>query len=190
MIAIIEGCGNNVTSLQFALQRLGFASQVTHDVAVIQQASHVILPGVGHAQYAMQQLKAFDLLTLIPQLTQPVLGICLGMQLLYTASQESDTPCLGIIPGQVQRLPARAGYAIPHMGWNRLHYVKGTKASTYVYFVHSYAVPLSDYTVASAEHTETFSAMVKYRNFTGMQFHPERSAQVGETLLKEFLNEG
>ncbi len=189
MIAIIEGCGNNVASLQFALERLGVDSQLTADPEVIKQASHVILPGVGHAQYAMQKLNACGLVEVIRNLKQPVLGICLGMQLLYEASAESDLPCLGIIPGKIQRLPQKLGYSIPHMGWNNLNITSTTSLAnkSYVYFVHSYAAPITAHTVAVTHYTAAFTAMVHYRNFIGMQFHPERSGAAGEKLLMNFI---
>lgn len=189
MIAIIQGCGNNVASLQFALERIGATSQLTKDAAVIKKASHVILPGVGHAESAMQRLHEFKLVDVLLGLTQPVLGICLGMQLLYESSSESDGDCLGIIPGRVRRLPALNHQPIPHMGWNLLEFSdeKTQTIKPYAYFVHSYAAPLSEHTVAATTYTQKFTAMVRYRNFTGMQFHPERSGKVGEALLKKFL---
>lgn len=189
MIAIIEGCGNNVASLQFALERIGVTSQLTKDAAVIKKASHVILPGVGHAESAMHRLYEFKLVEVLRALTQPVLGICLGMQLLYEFSAENDVNCLGIIPGKVHRLSATNQQSIPHMGWNLLEFSTEKKQTLkpYVYFVHSYAAPLSEHTVAVTTHTETFTAMVRYKNFIGMQFHPERSGKIGEALLKEFI---
>jgi len=194
MIAIIDGCGANIASVQFACARLGKKSVLTTDPAVIKAASHVILPGVGTAALAMSRLKSLHLTDIIPTLTQPVLGICLGMQLLYEASREGDVPCLGLLQGKVELLPDADGLIVPHMGWNQLQMqphsspiTAGVETNSYVYFVHSYAAPVSDYTVATTDYGRIFSAIVNKDNFYGMQFHPERSGAVGATLLKNFL---
>lgn len=194
MIAIIEGCGANFASVQFALERLGKQSILTTDAKIIQAASHVILPGVGHAKYVMAQLEQLGLVEVIQALTQPVLGICLGMQILHEHSEEGDVACLGIIPGVVKPLPKKAGFTLPHMGWNQLNIVQqnnrllqGIKNNNDVYFVHSYAVPVSEYTVAQTRHTSDFAAIVQHKNFCGAQFHPERSGKTGAKLLENFL---
>lgn len=193
MIAIIDVCGNNLTSLINAIQTLGYDYCLTHDETVIRSAQQVILPGVGHAKTAMQELVRHDLNSLIPQLTQPVLGICLGMQLLCEWSEEGDTAGLGIIPGEVKRIPLKLSYPIPHMGWNQLTWQKdsplkqGLPEKAYVYFVHSYALALQDYTLAATDYDESFTAIIARDNFYGMQFHPEKSAQTGLTLLNNFL---
>lgn len=194
MIAIIDGCGANIASVQFACARLGKKAVLTTDPAVIKAASHVILPGVGTAALAMSRLKSLHLTDIIPTLTQPVLGICLGMQLLYEASREGDVPCLGLLQGTVELLPDADGLIVPHMGWNQLQMqpnrspiTAGVETNSYVYFVHSYAAPVSDYTVAATDYGRLFSAIVNKDNFFGMQFHPERSGAVGAILLKNFL---
>jgi glutamine amidotransferase len=192
-IVIVASGGANIASLQFALQRLEVDSVVSADAAEIRAASHVILPGVGAAADAMSRLRQSRLDALIPTLEQPVLGICLGMQLLYEASQEGDTRCLGIIPGRAARLAEAPDRPVPHMGWNTLEIrrpcplLAGLADGDYAYFVHSYALNLSDATVASAGYGAPFSACVQWRNFYGAQFHPERSAAVGARLLQNFL---
>jgi glutamine amidotransferase len=192
-IAIVASGGANIASLQFALQRLEAASIVSANAAQIRAASHVILPGVGAAAHAMSRLRHCGLDTVIPGLRQPVLGICLGMQLLYEASQEGDARCLGIIPGRAVRFAEEAGRPVPHMGWNTLDIrrpcalLEDLADGAYAYFVHSYALGLSDATVASTSYGAPFSACVQWRNFYGAQFHPERSGAAGARLLKNFL---
>ena len=190
---IVASGGANIASLQFALQRLEVDSAVSADAAEIRAASHVILPGVGAAADAMSRLRQSRLDAVIPTLEQPVLGICLGMQLLYEASQEDDARCLGIIPGRAARLAQAPDRPVPHMGWNTLEIrrpcplLAGLADGDYVYFVHSYALSVSAATVASTAYGAPFSACVQWRNFYGAQFHPERSAAVGARLLKNFL---
>lgn len=192
-IVIVASGGANIASLQFALQRLEVASAVSADAAEIRAASHVILPGVGAAADAMSRLRLSRLDDLIPTLQQPVLGICLGMQLLYEASQEGDARCLGIIPGRAARIAPSMDRPVPHMGWNTLDIrrpcalLAGLADGDYAYFVHSYALEISAATVASTGYGAPFSACVQWRNFYGAQFHPERSAAVGARLLKNFL---
>jgi imidazole glycerol-phosphate synthase subunit HisH len=192
-IAIVASGGANIASLQFALQRLAVDSVVTADAEQIRAASHVILPGVGAAADAMSRLRSNRLDALIPALSQPVLGICLGMQLLYEASQEGDAGCLGIIPGRASRFVSSPDRPVPHMGWNTLEIrrpcplLAGLADGDYAYFVHSYSLDLSSATVASTAYGAPFSACVQWRNFYGAQFHPERSAAVGARLLKNFL---
>ena len=195
-IVIVANGGANIASLQFALERLGSASEVSADAARIRAATHVILPGVGAAADAMTRLRNSGLDALIPTLTQPVLGICLGMQLLHEASAEGATRCLGIIPGAASRFVEAPGRPVPHMGWNTLTVerscplLSGVGGSDYAYFVHSYALPVSEATVASCRYGASFSACVAWRNFYGAQFHPERSAGVGARLLRNFLQIG
>ena len=192
-IVIVANGGANIASLQFALERLKVASAVSADAAEIRAASHVILPGVGAAADAMSRLRRNRLDTLIPTLEQPVLGICLGMQLMFETSEEGDARCLGIIPGRASRFPPAAALPVPHMGWNTLDIrrpcplLAGINDGDYAYFVHSYALHLSAATVASADYGAPFSACVQWRNFYGAQFHPERSAAVGARLLQNFL---
>jgi glutamine amidotransferase len=192
-VAIIDNGGANIASLQFALDRLGATSHLTTDPAELRKARRVILPGVGAAADAMARLHALGLVEVVPQLTQPVLGICLGMQLLFESSAEGDTRCLGLIPARVARFPDRAGLPVPHMGWNRMRrlqdspLLQGLDDSAYVYFVHSYAAPKGPWTVAASDYGGEFSALVRLRNFHGAQFHPERSSKPGSRLLQNFL---
>jgi glutamine amidotransferase len=199
-VAIIDNGGANIASLRYALERLGATSHLTADPVELRAAKRVILPGVGAAADAMSRLQALDLVDLIPQLTQPVLGICLGMQLLFARSEEGgdgeDTECLGIISERVARFPARADYPVPHMGWNQLKVrtpsplLAGVQDGDYVYFVHSFAVPVGPWTLATTDYGGEFSAAVRHENFHGVQFHPERSARVGSRVLSAFLGLG
>lgn len=195
-IVIVASGGANIASLQFALERLGSPSEVSADAARIRAATHVILPGVGAAADAMTRLRNSGLDALIPTLTQPVLGICLGMQLLHEASAEGATRCLGIIPGAASRFVEAPGRPVPHMGWNTLTVerscplLRGMGGADYAYFVHSYALPVNEATVATCRYGASFSACVAWRNFFGAQFHPERSAGLGARLLRNFLEIG
>jgi glutamine amidotransferase len=190
---IIDSGGANLASLQFAFERLGAKTQVTADAGEIRSAPRVILPGVGSAGDAMARLRNSHVAEVLPTLTQPVLGICLGMQLLFERSEEGDTECLGILPTAVRRLQPKDGQPVPHMGWNQLSLVRadplldGITPNDYVYFVHSFAAPVSDVTLACADYGATLSAIVRRGNFWGTQFHPERSAQVGARILANFL---
>ena len=193
-VALIDAGGANLGSVLAALRRLGAEVVVTRAADEVARASHVILPGVGAAAPAMQRLRDCGLDAAIRELTQPVLGICLGMQLLYERSGEGDAPCLGLIPGSVVPMAAAGGARIPHMGWNRLEVLResallsGAECRGHAYFVHSYAAPVDDRTVAACEHGGRFAAVVSHRNFHGFQFHPERSAAVGARLLRNFLS--
>jgi len=190
---IIASGGANLASLQFALQRLGVDAPVTEDPDLIRGASHVLLPGVGAARDAMTRLDAAKLTPLIRQLKQPVLGICLGMQLLFSGSDEDQAECLGIIPGQAYRFAPDNKLPVPQMGWNQLRLraesalLNGIADGGYAYFIHSYALPEGAYTRATAEYGAPFSAVVEQDNFYGTQFHPERSAALGARLLANFL---
>ena len=190
---IIDSGGANLASLSFALERLGARAQVTTDSARIRAAARVILPGVGAAADAMRRLHDSGVAALLPTLKQPVLGICLGMQLLFKHSEEGATPCLGVIPENVRLLKAAPGLPVPHMGWNQLARLKddpildGIGPEDYVYFVHSYAAPVSAATLATADYGSALSAVVRQDNFWGAQFHPERSAGTGARLLANFL---
>jgi glutamine amidotransferase len=190
---IIPSCGSNLASLKFALERVGADVPLTEDHDRIRAASHVILPGVGAAAPGMARLAAAGLVELIPTLEQPVLGICLGMQLLFARSEEEDTPCLGIIDGVVARLPGSPDLPVPQMGWNSLEIVDdspllaGVEPGAYAYFVHSYAAPPGDYTSAVTTYGRPFSSVVRQRNFYGTQFHPERSSRLGAQILHNFL---
>jgi glutamine amidotransferase len=192
-VTIIDNGGANIASLRFALERLGASSRLARDAATLRAAHRVILPGVGAAADAMQRLRALGLAELIPVLTQPVLGICLGMQLLFERSDEGDTSCLGIVPAAVTRLEPRPGLPVPHMGWNTLQprqespLTRGLDPDAYVYFVHGYAAPIGPWTVATTNYGGPFSAVIAHRNFLGAQFHPERSSRPGSRLLANFL---
>ncbi len=223
-IAVIDYQGGNVQSVLFALERLGVANAVlTSDAEVIRRADRVLFPGEGEASSAMRALRAAGLDKVLPTLTQPFLGICLGMQLLGRHSQEGPaggTELLGMLPFDVVRFtPPDATHKVPHMGWNNLHdlqtplfaglhnthqdelllsllpelnrQLSPSKAADYVYFVHSYYAPLGDYTIAQASYPVAvpFSAGVRYRNFYGVQFHVEKSDQVGEQILRNFLTQ-
>jgi glutamine amidotransferase len=190
---VIVASGANIASLQFALSRLGVASHLSADAEHIRAATHVILPGVGAAADAMARLRRNHLHEVIPTLKQPVLGICLGMQLLFEASEEGRAHCLGVIPGLAARFIEAPGRPVPHMGWNTLEIqresalLRGLGDEDYAYFVHSFALPVSAATVAVSRYGVPFSACVELRNFFGVQFHPERSAAVGGRLLQNFL---
>ena len=195
MIAIIDSGGANIASVRFALERLGVDSVLTADPAVISAAERVILPGVGAAPVAMAQLARAGLVECIRGLTQPVLGICLGMQLLFERSEEGDTPLLGLVSGTCGAFDPGMGLTVPHMGWNRLlprgegrhPLLSGVEDGAHVYFVHSYAAPVSADTVASCSYGVDFTALVARGNFMGAQFHPERSGPVGARILGNFL---
>jgi imidazole glycerol-phosphate synthase subunit HisH len=192
-VAIIDGGGANIASLRFALERLGVESVLTSDAESIRAARHVILPGVGAARAAMAKLRDAGLDRLIPRLTQPVLGICLGMQLLCDASAEDSVDCLGIVPGTAQRFAAAAGQPVPHMGWNQLQKARDVPLladvpeDAYCYYVHSYALPVGAATLATCDYGSPFTAVLGRDNFLGVQFHPERSGPVGATILRNFL---
>jgi glutamine amidotransferase len=192
-VAIVDGGGANIASLRFALARLGVDSELTTDAAVIRSASHVILPGVGAARPAMDHLRRSGLDTLIPKLTQPVLGICLGLQLLFEKSEEDDSDCLGILPGTVRRFSPAPGRPVPHMGWNQLRRVRDSALLTdvpensYFYFVHSYAAETGTPTIGCTDYGWPFSAAVESANFLATQFHPERSGPLGARVLANFL---
>ena len=197
MIAIIDSGGANIASVRFALERLGVDAELTADPAVISAAERVILPGVGAAPVAMARLDQAGLVNCIRGLTQPVLGICLGMQLLFERSEEGNTPLLGLIGGTCAAFDASGGLTVPHMGWNRLQptpggadhpLLQGIEPGAHVYFVHSFAAPVTADTVASCSYGIDFTAMVSHGNFMGAQFHPERSGPVGARILQNFID--
>lgn len=195
MITIVDSGVANLTSVMAALQRLDVEAEITADPKKIRAASHVILPGVGAASAAMSQLKAKGLTDVLPELVQPVLGICLGMQLLYEGSEESGgVSCLGVIPGTVALLPSGPDRPVPHMGWNTLqkqqpHHplLQDIEEDSFVYFVHSYAAIPSESSLATTAYGTRFTSIAGYKNFFGCQFHPERSSVVGSQILKNFL---
>jgi imidazole glycerol-phosphate synthase subunit HisH len=194
-VVIVASGGANIASLQFALQRLGAKSRLSADPAQIRAADRVILPGVGAAADAMQRLRDLALDTVLPELRQPVLGICLGMQILFERSEEGATTCLGILPGEVTRFERLPTLPVPHMGWNTIDVMRRSpllsdvQAGEFAYFVHSFAAPVGADTIASTDYGRTFSACVQARNFFGVQFHPERSAGLGAKILRNFLRD-
>lgn len=193
VVAIIDSGGANIASLLYAFERLGTKAILTTDAAIIRGAGRVILPGVGAAKDAMTRLREHRLIDVIRDLTQPVLGICLGMQLLADASEEEDVECLGIIPGTARQLESATTCPVPNMGWCPISIsadhalLDGLADGAYFYFLHSYALPVSDHTVATASHAEPFAAIISRRNFLAAQFHPERSSHAGSLLLQNFL---
>ena len=192
-LAIIDSGGANIASLRYAIDRLGIDSQITTDAQTLQKATHVILPGVGAAADCMERLHSANLVETIRALRQPLLGVCVGMQLLFESSAEGDVTCLGLLPGRVQRFAERDGLPVPHMGWNQLEFTAPSPllddviSGDYVYFVHSYCVPVNANTIATATYGERFAAVVGRGKVFGAQFHPERSAQTGALLLRNFL---
>ena len=190
-IAIIKYNAGNVQSVQYALDRIGVESQVTDDAELIQTANKIIFPGVGHAGPAMQYLKEKGLDKIIVDLKQPVLGICLGMQLMCTYSEEGNTPCLGIFDTEI-KLFESATYKVPQIGWNNIYDFKsvlfsGLKKGDFVYTVNSYYAAVSDDTVAKTDYIFPYSAALQKNNFFGVQFHPEKSGAAGEMILKNFI---
>lgn len=191
MIAIIQYNAGNVASVANALKQLGLSSIITNDAATIASADKVIFPGVGEAKSAMAFLQQHQLDELIIRLTQPVLGICLGMQLMCTASEEGNTKGLGIFDTQVKKFPA--GNIVPHMGWNSIDFTESTllqqvNPGSDVYFVHSYYAEPCAHTIASCNYILPFSAALQKNNFHATQFHPEKSADTGLQILKNFLS--
>jgi len=190
---VINSGGANLSSVLFALERLNAPATVTTDPTEVKNAKRVILPGVGTAADVMKRLHAAGLSEVLPTLKQPVFGICVGMQVLFKGSEEGPVDCLGILPDTVRKLKPEAGRPVPHMGWNtlvRLHddpLLEGITAEDYVYFVHSYAAPVSDFTLARTDYGAQVAAVVRRGNFWGAQFHPERSAQTGSRVLANFL---
>ena len=195
-VVIIDSGGANIASLRAALSRLGAESTVSSDPEIIRRAPRVLLPGVGSAHDAMSRLRMSGLDQLIPQLKQPLLGICLGMQILFERSEEGPANCLGVIPGSIGKLRTEPGRPVPHMGWNQMTQVRpdplldGISSLDYVYFVHSFAAPTSSATVAITDYSVAFTAVARRDNFCGTQFHPERSGVVGARILGNFLKEG
>ena len=192
-VVLIDSGGANIGSVLYALERLGVEATLSADAEAILAADKVILPGVGAAAAAMARLHALGLVDIVRGLRQPLLGICLGMQLLYESSEEGDVECLGRIAGRVRRLPGGPGIRIPHMGWNALDVeadpplLKGISAGDRAYFVHAFAAPVGADTLATATHGEPFTAVVGRDRCFGVQFHPERSARVGARILENFI---
>jgi len=191
-IAVVDSGGANISSVLHALRRLGAEPDFTADAQVIRNADRVILPGVGAAGRAMEVLGRHGLVDVLRGLQQPVLGICLGMQLLFESSEEDDASLLGLIPARLARLQEAPGLRVPHMGWNAIRAVRPDALTdsldgNWFYFVHSFAAPVGDWTLATSEHGKPFSAVVRHGNFQGAQFHPERSAAAGALFLRHFI---
>jgi glutamine amidotransferase len=207
-VIVDTGCAN-LSSVKFAVERLGYAIIISDNIKIIKNAKKVILPGVGTARHAMENISAKGLVETLQQLTQPVLGFCLGMQLMARSSVEGANTnidggdsteenndevieCLGLIPTDIRPLDAK-NLRLPHMGWNTLTQVEhhpvfnGINVEDYFYFVHSFAAPISDYTVARCQYGSEFSAAIAKDNFIGCQFHPERSSDLGSKIIKNFL---
>lgn len=188
---IIKYNAGNIRSVDFALKRLNMESEITDDHEKIRRADKVIFPGVGEAKSTMDHLRSKGLDRLILQLKQPVLGICLGMQLMCDESEERNASCLGIVPARVRRFTGPV--KVPHMGWSRITGLRsplfeGVPEGSYVYFVHSYYVPDNEYSIATSSHGVSFSAAVQREHFYAVQFHPEKSGRTGERILKNFLS--
>jgi glutamine amidotransferase len=192
-VVLVDSGGANIGSVRYALQRLGVEAALTADPETIRKADRVILPGVGTAAPAMARLREAGLVEVLRGLTQPVLGVCLGMQLLCTHSDEGDVDGLGVIDAAVRRLRGGDGLRVPHMGWNQVRGMMphplcaGDAGNGWAYFVHGYAVPVCAATLATCEHGQTFSAAIGRANFMGVQYHPERSAALGMAVLRNFL---
>src|SRR4030095_14503741 len=197
ILTIIKYNAGNIRSVLFALERIGIKAEVTDDIEKIRSSDKVIFPGVGEASSAMNYLKERGLDTVIKNLTQPVLGICLGMQLMCRYSEENATDCLGIFNEDVRRYrtegpgPMAIGLKVPQIGWNNIYDLKtdlfkGVKDQSFCYFVHSYYASLGEHTVATTNYIQPYSSALKKDNFYGVQFHPEKSAETGEQILRNF----
>lgn len=192
-LTIIKYNAGNIQSVLFALERIGLKAEVTDDIDKIRSSDKVIFPGVGEASTAMNYLKERGLDVVIRNLKQPVLGICLGMQLMCRYSEENATHCLGIFNEDVRRYRAEGtGLKVPQIGWNNIYDLKtdlfaGVKDKSFCYFVHSYYASLGEHTVATTNYVQPYSSALQKDNFYGVQFHPEKSAEVGEQILKNFL---
>ena len=192
MIAIVDYKMGNLRSVENALKRLGAEFTITSDAAVIRSADRVLMPGVGNAAEAMEILRAASLVDVVRSLRRPVLGICVGMQVMCRHSEEGDVDCLNLFDARVKRFEPSADLKVPHMGWNTIGNLesklfKGIDGGEYVYFVHSYYPELCPDTIATSHHGVMFSAALKYENFYGTQFHPEKSGDVGERIIENFL---
>ena len=192
-VVLVDAGGANIGSVRYALQRLGVEPELSADAQAIRAADRVILPGVSTAATVMGRLRELALVDTLRTLRQPLLGVCVGMQLLFEHSEEDDTPCLGLLPGRVRRIPTGEGIRVPHMGWNRLQprgedpLLDGFAEGEHAYFVHSYAAPVTPDCIAASVHGVELAAVVRRGSVMGAQFHPERSAAAGARLLHNFL---
>ncbi len=192
-LVMVDAGGTNIGSVRYALERLGIRAELSSDRDVIESADRVLLPGVGAAGPGMARLQDSGLVEAIRNLTQPVLGICLGMQLLFESSDEGPTETLGVLDGRLKYFAADGDLRVPHMGWNRLEFVKddpllhGLGPEPYAYFVHSYRADVTEDSIATSLHGRMFAAAVRRGNFWGTQFHPERSAALGARVFRNFL---
>jgi glutamine amidotransferase len=195
MIVIVDSGGANLISIISAIEHLGKQVIVSSVTADIEQASHIILPGVGEVKTVMDRLNTLGLVDVLKATTKPVFGICVGMQVLFEFSEEGATACLGIFNGAVKKLPRIANLCLPHMGWNTIKIcaasvlMQDIPQDAYVYYVHNFAVPVSHNTIAETDYGTSFSAAVQHRNFMGVQFHPECSGVIGSQILKNFLEQ-
>jgi glutamine amidotransferase len=193
-VAVLDLGVGNTASMLFALERLGAQARLSSEPQVLAEAERIVFPGVGSAGYAARRLDELGVVETLRAFPRPLLGVCLGMQMLYGRSEEGDAEGLGLIPGEVRRMETAPERPVPHMGWNRLAaeragdpLLEGLDEGAFAYFVHSYAAPVGEETVASAEYGGPFSAVVRAGNVSGCQFHPERSGPVGARILQNFL---
>lgn len=187
-VAIINSGGANLGSVQRAVDKIGYKAIITKEVKDIIDSTHVIIPGVGSAHNVMRSLKETNLIQTIKNLSQPVLGICIGMQILFEFSDEGKVDCLGLIPGSVERFKNLDHLKVPQMGWNKVSFNNSlTEFDNYYYFANSYFNPINQFTIAQSQYGVSFTAAIKYKNFIGCQFHPEKSSLAGSKFLKNFL---
>ena len=193
-IAIVNAGGSNISSLTFALDRIKASYITTNQIAQIEDSSHVILPGVGAANDAMDKLKKSNLIEVVRNLKQPTLGICLGMQLLLDHSMENNVNCLSIVEGRCKAFSQQDKHPVPHMGWNNVNFNKPSPLTEdldnddYFYFVHSYYAPITNSSIGVTDYSESFASIIQKDNFYGTQFHPEKSSDQGLKLLRTFIN--
>jgi len=193
-IAIVNAGGSNISSLTFALDRIKASYITTNQIAQIEDSSHVILPGVGAANDAMDKLKKSNLIEVVRNLKQPTLGICLGMQLLLDHSMENNVNCLSIVEGRCKAFSQQDKCPVPHMGWNNVNFNKASPLTEdldnddYFYFVHSYYAPITNSSIGITDYSESFASIIQKDNFYGTQFHPEKSSDQGSKLLRTFIN--
>ena len=187
-VAIINSGGANLGSVQRAIDKIGYTAIITKEIKDIINSTHVIIPGVGSAHNVMRSLKETNLIQTIKNLSQPVLGICIGMQILFEFSDEGKVDCLGLIPGSVERFKSLDHLKVPQMGWNKVSFNNSlSEFDNYYYFANSYFNPINQFTIAQSQYGVSFTAAIKYKNFIGCQFHPEKSSLAGSKFLNNFL---